>query len=119
MIACPNCGANLRFDAKTQRMVCDFCGSDFDPLQFNVEKDAEEQAMAQEAEPADDGGFETYDVTVYTCPQCGGELMSVDENTAAAFCSFCGASTILSSRPASNIWIFSYRPKMVRTILVR
>ncbi len=102
MIACPNCGANLRFDAKTQRMVCDFCGSDFDPLQFNVEKDAEEQAMAQEAEPADDGGFETYDVTVYTCPQCGGELMSVDENTAAAFCSFCGASTILSSRIAKE-----------------
>ena len=31
----------------------------------NVEKDAEEQAMAQEAEPADDGGFETYDVTEF------------------------------------------------------
>ena len=102
MIACPNCGANLRFDAKMQRMVCDFCGSDFDPLQFKVDKDAEEQTMAQEAEPADEGGFDTYDVTVYTCPQCGGELMSVDENTAAAFCSFCGASTILSSRIAKE-----------------
>ena len=28
--------------------------------------------------------------------------MSVDENTAAAFCSFCGASTILSSRIAKE-----------------
>ena len=100
MIACPNCGANLKFDAATQRMLCEFCGSDFDPKDFEVDKDAEEQSIAQEAEQTDDGGFDTYDVTVYTCPQCGGELMSVDENTAAAFCSFCGASTILSARIA-------------------
>ena len=79
-------------------MLCDFCGSDFDPKDFEVDKDAEEQTVSQEAQPDEDGGFETYDVTVYTCPQCGGELMSVDENTAAAFCSFCGASTILTPR---------------------
>lgn len=102
LIVCPSCGANLKFDARTQRMLCEFCGSDFDPKQFEVEKDAQEQTIAQETEPADDGGFETYDVTVYTCPQCGGELMSVDENTAAAFCSFCGASTILTPRIAKE-----------------
>lgn len=81
-------------------MLCDFCGSDFDPKDFDVDKDAEEQSIAQE----DTGGDsdETYNVTVFTCPQCGGELMSVDQNTAAAFCSFCGASTILSSRIAKE-----------------
>lgn len=31
------------------------------------------------------------------CPNCGGEILSTD-NTAANFCSFCGASTILTSR---------------------
>lgn len=36
-------------------------------------------------------------MTIFTCPQCGGELISED-TTAATFCSFCGASTILDSR---------------------
>lgn len=102
MIACPSCGANLKFDAKTQRMLCEFCGSDFDPGQFDVTADAEEQTMAAEEAKPEAGQSDTYDVTVYICPQCGGELMSVDENTAAAFCSFCGASTILSSRIAKE-----------------
>lgn len=83
-------------------MLCDFCGSDFDPKDFEVDKDAEEINIAAEGEQTEDGGFETYDVTVFTCPQCGGELMSVDENTAAAFCSFCGASTILTPRIAKE-----------------
>ena len=86
MIECPACGANLKFDPKSQRMRCDFCGSDFDPKQFNVENDAEEQVVSSEY--IDDQSEDTYDVTIYTCPQCGGELLSVDANTAAAFCSF-------------------------------
>jgi hypothetical protein len=44
---------------------------------------------------------ENYDVTVFTCPQCGGEILSTD-NAAAGFCSFCGASTILYSRISSE-----------------
>ena len=110
MIACPNCGANLRFNPKSQTMMCDFCASEFDPRQFEVNQDAQEQHVSQQeygSEPsAEDGGAEaaddTYDVTIFTCPQCGGELLSVDENTAAAFCSFCGASTILSARIARD-----------------
>ena len=96
MIECPSCGANLKFDPKSQRMLCDFCGSSFDPKDFDVTEDAEQQTYKVEDEQSD--SFDTYDVTIFTCPQCGGELMSVDENTAAAFCSFCGASTILNAR---------------------
>ena len=42
----------------------------------------------------------TYQVTVFTCPQCGGEIIG-EENEAATFCSYCGASTILKSRIAN------------------
>ena len=35
--------------------------------------------------------------SIFTCPQCGGEILSTDD-TAAGFCSFCGASTVLYSR---------------------
>ncbi|MCR4807229.1 MAG: hypothetical protein K5857_06095 [Lachnospiraceae bacterium] len=100
MIVCPSCGANLKFDPKSQKMLCEFCGSSFDPSEFDMQGDAQEQVIQEENTEAPE--FETYDVTIFTCPQCGGELMSVDDNTAAAFCSFCGASTILNSRLAKG-----------------
>lgn len=87
MFECPNCGGNLKFDIPSQQLACEHCHTKMDPYSFeNKTKDAEEQTY--------DDGY--YEVTIFTCPQCGGEILSTD-NTAAAFCSFCGASTILYS----------------------
>lgn len=83
MFECPNCGGNLRFDIRSQQLACAFCDTKMDPYAVTKDKDAEEQ--------------NDYEVTVFTCPQCGGEIYSTD-TTAAGFCSFCGASTILNSR---------------------
>ncbi len=97
MNACPNCGGDLRFDPAKQKLVCDFCDSEFDPKEMTGPNSAEEQTITQEAPaPAEQEETDTYETTVYTCPQCGGELIS-DENTVATFCSFCGASTILEA----------------------
>lgn len=83
MYECPNCGGNLKFDITAQQLSCAYCNAQFDPYEITKDKDAEEDTF--------------YDVTVFTCPQCGGEIYSTD-NSAAGFCSFCGASTILDSR---------------------
>lgn len=83
MYECPNCGGNLKFDIPTQQLACAYCGTHLDPYAIKKETDAASQDY-----------FET---TVFTCPQCAGEIISMD-NEAASFCSFCGASTILSSR---------------------
>ena len=83
MYECSNCGGNLRFDIASQQLTCVHCNSQFDPYEITKERDAEEST--------------DYEVTVFTCPQCAGEIYSTD-NTAAGFCSFCGASTILDSR---------------------
>ncbi|MCM1283207.1 MAG: hypothetical protein NC180_02620 [Muribaculaceae bacterium] len=92
MISCPSCGGNVKFDIPSQKLTCDFCHERFDPYAFEDKtKDAEESTSSEQTE---DGEFE---VTIFTCPQCGGEILSTD-NAAAGFCSFCGASTILYSR---------------------
>lgn len=83
MIECPNCGGNLKFDIATQQMKCEYCLTTHDPYEVAKDRDAEERT--------------DFDVTIFTCPQCGGEILSTD-TSAAEFCSFCGASTILSSR---------------------
>lgn len=83
MYECPNCGGNLKFDIASQQLKCDYCLTLKDPYEVTKDKDAEES--------------NAFDVTIFTCPQCGGEILSTD-TSAAEFCSFCGASTILDSR---------------------
>lgn len=82
MYSCASCGGDLKFDIASQQLACVYCDTKYNPYEISKENDGEQ-----------DG----YDVTVFKCPQCGGEIYSTD-NTAAGFCSFCGASTILSSR---------------------
>lgn len=84
MYICPNCASNLKFDIASRMLRCEHCGTTADPYGFEGGKEAEEHSKE-------------YEVTVFTCPQCGGEILSED-TTAATFCSFCGASTILNSR---------------------
>ncbi|MBQ6735579.1 MAG: hypothetical protein IJR00_11820 [Lachnospiraceae bacterium] len=84
MYECVNCAAPLRFDIDTQALLCDSCGSHFDPSTFH-------DAGKEVETPTD------YDVRVFTCPQCAGEIMAIN-TTAATFCSFCGANVILTER---------------------
>lgn len=83
MYECPNCGGNMKFDIPSQMLKCAQCSTTLDPYSYNKEQDAESAQM--------------YETTVFTCPQCGGEIIGT-ETSAAEFCSFCGASTILSAR---------------------
>ena len=84
MIQCPSCSGAVKYNITSGKLSCDYCQSEYDPYSFD-----EHQGDAEERDY-----FET---NIFTCPQCGGEIMS-DDNTAAGFCSFCGASTVLNSR---------------------
>lgn len=84
MFQCPNCGGNLKFNISAQQLVCENCDTTADPYAFDTQ---EHGAIEQTS----------FDATVFSCPQCGGEILSTD-TSAAEFCSFCGASTILYSR---------------------
>lgn len=72
-----------------------------DPYDFHKKRDAQESRLPES--PA--GGkhderlpeIKFYKTTLFTCPQCGGELITEDD-TVATFCSYCGGSTILDSR---------------------
>lgn len=83
MYQCPNCAAGLRFDIATQKLACDHCDSFFDPYEIGRDKDAVE--------------YENFEVKVFSCPECGAELISEDD-TVATFCSYCGGTTVLDSR---------------------
>ena len=85
MIACPGCGANLRFDIASQKMKCSYCEGLYDPYDFDTMQDDAER------EPY-------FDAWIYSCPSCGAELMTTDETDATAFCPYCGGASILFDR---------------------
>ena len=98
MYECPNCAGNLKFDIVRQQLYCEYCNTMVDPYSFYKEKDAEETVVSfTDMETASGKKMTEYEATVFTCPQCGGEIISED-TTAATFCSFCGSATILDSR---------------------
>lgn len=91
MALCPQCNAQLRFDPNQQMLVCDHCDGVFSPNE-----------LTESAKVATEGNADTdLEVTVFRCPQCGGEVYSTDTQ-GAGFCSFCGTSTTMQSRLAKT-----------------
>ena len=118
MFECPGCGGNLVFDIASQKMHCPYCDTYYDPYEVKERRSATEHRMSNGVyadgagngagamnNSAGNGGTDYADVvasdemkvTVFECPQCGATIYSAD-NSAAEFCSFCGASTILNTR---------------------
>lgn len=120
---CPACTGPLRFDEKSGKLVCDYCGSVYEPAEIEklyAKKDQEaanaqaraeqkENAGGQEARSAGSDaagnawnfsagggswGAEAQNLRVYSCPSCGAELIC-DATTAATSCPYCGNPTII------------------------
>ena len=98
MFSCPNCGSpDIRFDVPSQKLKCQHCESLFDPSAYQTDGVADEHIQ--------------YGATVYTCSQCGAELISTDQE-AVGFCTYCGASGVLESRFAAEkrpAWIIPFK----------
>ncbi len=103
---CPCCGAGLSFSPDPQKMVCQFCDNSFDieaVKAFNEKPQTDDEAtLAATAEQSSWSEEERSQVHTFTCPSCGGELIT-DENTAATFCPYCENPTILEGRLSGGI----------------
>lgn len=93
---CPACTAPLRYDEKTAKLQCDFCGSSY-TVQEVEDLYAMKSAQAAEAEIPDvpPAQQETEgDLHAYLCPSCGAELIC-EKTTAATACPYCGNPTVV------------------------
>ena len=93
MYKCPNCTGEMVFSPEKQKLVCGFCDSEFTVEEFEKRTGVRAEEFHQGVSDDD----KTYEAVIFTCPMCGGELISTDD-TAATFCSFCGSSVLLESR---------------------
>ncbi|MCR5181924.1 MAG: TPM domain-containing protein [Clostridia bacterium] len=103
---CPNCGGELRYDIEDQMVVCDFCGQKFSTGELHDRETDEKggrkasararKAPEGESEGGGDAGKPKMKVTVFTCPNCGGEIISTDLD-AVDYCNYCGSFVSLES----------------------
>ena len=109
--SCKNCGAELYFDPKSGRLHCDYCGSEYDPSDYDFtpeeekrgdaaiqqESDAEtgEASAPAEGESATDDSVSTDDLVVYRCPNCGAEVIT-SKKTVATTCVYCNRAITLT-----------------------
>lgn len=95
MIKCPNCTGELKFKPTDKQVVCEYCGSKFDPkeLKAKVKMAGEVKEDKKEKEEKK----ETYEGKGYTCSQCGATLLTFDE-TAITFCSYCGSQAMIEEK---------------------
>ena len=104
MFACKNCGGNVKFDIKSGQLACEYCHSLFDPYAYEDKtSDAEVQ--------------KDFDATIFTCPQCGGEILSTDDTAAAASAVHQLCSTAACKRSTSRL--ISYHLQRVRMTVSR
>ena len=89
---CPNCGAELYFNADKQKMCCEFCLSEYTD---------EEIKSSDSAKTAENKANEAKDfcehMDEYVCPNCGAEVIA-DENTAASICTYCHSPIVLKGK---------------------
>ena len=97
MYACPNCGANLTYDIKLGKLICEYCDSRFFPGDERLRWTSSREAAAPVQPEPQPNQPDEMQVTIFTCPQCGGEMIASGLDV-TGFCSYCGAANILSSR---------------------
>ena len=99
MYKCPHCGGELDYLPGTEIIKCEYCGSEFSASELIEEKEvtAAEYQEKQADEQKNERGEKTIEATIFTCPQCGGEIYSLDQS-AVTFCSYCGSQVTLQSR---------------------
>lgn len=89
---CPSCGANIKFNPKSQKWDCEYCGSSYEKSVFE-KRQKEEKISNKELD---------VNIDEYSCPNCGAKVIT-DENTVATHCVYCGNTTIMKNRITNDL----------------
>ena len=117
---CPTCGGPVHFDANTQMIVCDYCGSTYPETQFREDNNSDTSESNQTNDNPNtnekvdwrtEGFTAKYEVmndqAGFICTSCGAEIVS-DGNTAATECMYCGNPVVLTQNLSGMV-----KPDMV------
>ena len=104
---CPCCDGAIEFDTEAQKMVCPYCGTEFEMETLSA-YDSElsstpESNMTWDTKAGSEWvPGETDGLRIYTCKSCGGEIVG-DDTLAATSCPFCGNPVVMMGQFAGAL----------------
>ncbi len=124
---CPSCGGRVEWSPSAQKIVCPYCGTQYEPDFFEQQEQQLAQDLAQQQYPkgeeaagqgydspqdaTDDSAGDPGDLLVYRCSSCGAEIVT-DKTTAATTCAFCGSPIVLAQQLDTDFhpkWILPFK----------
>ncbi|MGI6176947.1 MAG: hypothetical protein ACOYJO_00595 [Eubacterium sp.] len=78
----------MYYNIPSAKLKCRHCGSEISPKDYDENNNAEEQ--------------KDYDVTIYTCRNCGAQLESPDDSI-VSYCPYCGSEQVLEGRMGKSL----------------
>jgi len=114
---CPNCAAELYWDAEANALKCEYCEKQYQPAELDAiaakidavkgkkevevkEEPSEKVAREttdQDKVSDDSSKTDSADLVVYSCQNCGAEVIT-SKSTVATTCAFCGRAISLSNK---------------------
>ena len=93
---CPNCSAVLKFNPHGQNWKCEYCRSEFNIEQIE-QAQAKSGATINETTAAVKAEKNLEGMDVYSCPNCGAQIIA-DDNVTATSCVYCKSTAILKNK---------------------
>ena len=94
---CPNCGNNLKFNPKTQKLFCEYCDTSVDFTQNSNYRELDiRTAFVTEMNSWDDSA------KVFACANCGAQVV-LEKTETASSCPFCGTPHVLPTKEHAGL----------------
>ena len=105
---CKLCGAKLTFDPKVGKLTCKYCGSTYNPTDF---EDKTVDAKLGNKSELDKNYTQNQNLddrwVIYSCSECGAEVVAA-KTTMATTCAYCGSAISITEKTAEN-----FRPQKI------
>ena len=98
---CPNCNAEMVFDAKAQKLRCDHCGTLEDPPQPGPEGSRIQMYDLTAGVRAEQMGGMGRPALAVRCQECGASVQ-YESNATTTACPFCGSSYVLPQEASAK-----------------
>mgnify|MGYP003292589535 CR=1 FL=1 len=110
---CPNCSAELYWDAAANALKCEYCEKEFQPEELDAlaesanapaptgAEQVSRETTSQDRASDDSTKIDTSDLVVYSCKNCGAEVIT-SRSTVATTCAFCGRAISLTDKMVGN-----------------
>ena len=92
---CITCNAPLKYNAKSDLFICEYCGNKFTINDLNDYKKKVETLEKKENKKKKNT---TFSADAYHCENCGANII-LGENTASTSCIYCKSSQCITVQP--------------------